>query len=392
MINHYAIPPSCGGGTRHYSLARRLVERGHAVRIVAGSFGLTDRPERPTAAALEREAIDGVDFVWARTPTFRGNGVGRLRNSLAFARAIGELPRFLKERPDVVFGSTPHLFASDASARLAARLRTPFVLEVRDIWPQSLIDIAGVSPRHPIVSWMRRLERRGYARAAAIVGLMPGLEAHVRGLGFDRVPVTPIPNGIDLDLVPAPRAAPAGPFTVLYAGQMGPPNCLEPLIDAARLLAKCENVRFRLIGAGVSAATLRERATGLANVAFEPAVPKREVYALLQSGSAFYAGARRAALYRHGISFNKLFDYMAIGRPIVFAGDVPDNPVSLSGCGVVVPGEDPEALASAIEHLAAMPAAEREALGELGRWYVTERHGMDALADRLERTLLDVCD
>jgi glycosyltransferase involved in cell wall biosynthesis len=131
------------------------------------------------------------------------------------------------------------------------------------------------------------------------------------------------------------------------------------------------------------------RAADVPNVAFVGPVPKEQVADAIELFDACYVGYRRSSLYRFGVSPNKLYDYMAAGRPVLFAADAANRPVEEAECGLTVPPEDPAALAAAIRSLAARPAVERARLGANGRAYVERRHDYRRLAEELVEILLD---
>ena len=203
-------------------------------------------------------------------------------------------------------------------------------------------------------------------------------------------PITWIPNGIAIDDFPAPVFRKnEGPFEVIYAGVHGVNNGLDTILEAAAILESRASsdrvIRFRFIGDGPEKARLvaKARALALANITFLDPIPKSGIPAALQEADCFVVAARRAPVYRYGLSFNKLFDFLAVGRPIVFAGEAEQNPVSLSGAGLIVPPEDPGALAEGIERIVRLPAEARMAMGNAGRQYVEKNHNHRLLADRL---------
>jgi len=173
---------------------------------------------------------------------------------------------------------------------------------------------------------------------------------------------------------------------VMYAGAHGPANALDAILDAAAMLERRQPGRFRfeLIGDGHDKPRLRQRAKAerFDSVVFRDAVPKAEVYPLLENADALIANMNAGALYRSGISLNKLYDYLAVGRPVVFGADVANNPVVEADAGITVPPNDAGALALAVERLAALSPAEREAIGARGRAYVESHHDVARLAAR----------
>jgi glycosyltransferase involved in cell wall biosynthesis len=394
LVNQYALPPSASGGTRHYSLARALRQRGTEVEIFCSTRNyLTGAP---IAEPGTRDCA-GVTFTFVDTGAGRavGRRAGRLATMVGFARGLRRAARRRRDRPDVIVGSTPSPIGAWAAAGEARRRGVPFVLEVRDLWPRTLLDVGGLSRRHPAVWIFAWLERALYRRADRIVTLLPLAERHIRSVYPAAAPVVWIPNGVDLRLVPGAVHAPpdrAGhAFTVLYAGAHGPANALDAVLDAAALLERREPGRFRfvLIGDGHDKPRLQARAAseGLRQVCFQEPVPKAEIYDHMARADALVVNMNRGNLYRFGISFNKLYDYLAVGRPVVSGTDAANDPVAEAGAGITVPANDAAALAGALERLAAASPSERAAMGARGRAFVAEHHDIERLAARFDEVL-----
>ena len=391
IINHYAVPTSEAGGTRHFSLGRALVARGHRVTIIASAF----RHARSSSQSSNSDAvrrIDGVDFAQLTTPAYTGNGAGRIVNMLTFAWRVLSLARNGGlGAPDVILGSSPHPFAAVAARRIARNRHVPFILEVRDLWPASLIKVGGLSPRHPLVVFLGRIERSLYKSADAIVSLLPNALGYIAARGGEPERITWIPNGVDLSLVgdaTPPTPSTTRPFTVMYTGTMGRANAMDSLLDAAcELQAMLPDVRFRFIGEGPERERLEKRAMreGLTNVSFEEPVAKRDLFDTLRQADLFLVSTRKLDLYAYGLSLNKLFDYLAVGRPVVFGADCPGNPVLDADAGLVVGPEDGKELAGAILKVHAMTDRERNEMGLRGRQFVEQHHDIEKLAAQLER-------
>jgi glycosyltransferase involved in cell wall biosynthesis len=396
IVHQFAVPPSQPGITRHFSLARELVQRGYEVTLIASSFDHLTRRETRLAAGerFAKECIDGVNFLWLRSPAYAGNGIARMWNMAAFALSV--LAGICEQQlgtPDVVVGSSPTLFSALAAERLAKRHGVPFVLEVRDLWPQSLVDLGKMPPSHPLVLGLGRIERHLYRKAQRIVTLLSDSTDHMVRKGARRERICELPNGIDMRLAPEPRAPrPAAPFTVMYAGAHGLANGLDTVLDAAALLQQRgwgSRVRIRLVGDGPEKPRLQERARreGLVNVQFDEPVPKTQVFSVLQEADAFLMVLKNSPVFRHGVSPNKLYDYMASARPVVFSVDSPNNPVQSENAGISVPPGDAQAMAEAIAELADMPLELRWQMGLRGRAYVARHHDFRMLGDRLAAIL-----
>lgn len=399
IVNHYAVPPTQGGGTRHFAIADELIRRGHEVMIVASNINhLTRRGDRrPSEGLSSLEKVCGVPFLWVRTPAYQGNGFRRLLNMAVFAARI-QLRSVLREfaRPDVIVGSSPDLFAALAAERVARALGVPFILEVRDLWPQTFIDLGRVSPGNPIVRGLERIEKYLYRHADHIVTLLPGAADHIAAKGGARDRITWIPNGVAMGLVPPATAAENNDvFTVTYAGAHGFANGLDAILDAAAQLQQdCSDlrIRFRFLGEGTEKARLegRVRTERLKNVRFDPAVPKQDVYRELQKANAFVVNVLDSPLYRYGVSLNKFFDYLVMARPTVVASGAMNNPFEECGAGIGVAPNDSRAIARAVQTLAEMDATERWGMGMRGRAFVEEHYSFARLTDRLEEVLTSI--
>ena len=393
LVNHYALPPSEPGGTRHYALAQELIRSGNDVTVIASSFNHATRTQinRPHGKLHAFERFGDVPFLLLRVPAYRGN-ITRLWNMIVFAFEVWlGLGTRRMCKPDIVVGSSLTLFTAFAAERLARRMRVPFVLEIRDLWPQTLIDM-GMHPLHPAVIGFGLIERYLYRHADKIVTLLPNAAEYMVPKGAQPRNITWIPNGVDMELMPFPHApTPHDAFTVMYAGSHGLSDDLESVLDAASILNKKAPGRFcfRFVGDGPHKCGLQRRVAteNIANVVFHDPVPRREVFSILQAADVFIITAKKTGLYRYGISPNKLHEYMAVARPIIFAGNSHNNPIAEAGAGITITPEDPRAIAVAVEMLAAMPSDERWKMGLRARRYIEEHHNFAGLARRLEHVL-----
>jgi glycosyltransferase involved in cell wall biosynthesis len=402
IVNQYAVPPGQAGPTRHYSFARELIQRGHEVTVMASSFDHVCRREAHLQGHEwhRYEVVDGVPFLWFWTPSYRGNDLLRVLNMLAFASWIWPaFPARLLAAPDVIIGSVPTIFLALAASKLAGRLGVPFVLEVRDLWPEVLVEFLNVSSSHPAVRFLRGIEGYLYRRSERIITLLPGSLDYLADRAGCRDKVSWLPNGIDLNLVPLPTHPPANDaFTVMFIGNHGLAYGLDVLLDAAVLLMREHSgfpVRFRLIGDGPEKKRLQARVAreGIHSVRFEDPVPKRRIYEILQEADAFLMILRDLPVFRRGTSPNKVFDYLASVRPIIFCGNVTFDYVADARAGITVPPGDARSLAEAVMTLAKQSADSLMDMGWCGRRYVEDRFNVSRLTKGLEQVLVEVvCD
>lgn len=394
LVNHYAGTPALGMEFRPYYLAREWVRLGHRVQIVAADFSHV-RARQPAAGD---EAIDGIAYRWLATPRYQGNGLGRVRNIWAFLRAVwADTARLVDEfRPDAVIASSTYPMDIWVARRIARHAGAMLVYEVHDLWPLSLIELSGMSPRHPFARLCQRAENDAYRDADRVVSMLPKVHEHMAAHGLDLRKLHIVPNGIALDdwQAEAPplrediaktlaAARERGCMVVGYAGSMGLPNALDTLLDAAaalRGLALC----FVLVGDGHEKARLARRVAdeGLPHVSlFEP-IPKAMIPSFLAAIDIAYIGWQRVPIYRFGIAPNKLMDYMMGAVPVLHGVDAGNDPVAEAGCGLTVAPESPEAVVQGLRRLAALSFEERRAMGERGREFVRAQHSYAVLARR----------
>ncbi len=389
LINHYALTPEQAGGTRHYDIASELIRRGHDVTIIASSFHyatFNEMKNYPEQSDFLIEMIDGVRFVWVRTKPYQGNGIGRVRNMLEFTWKLRHLRELELRKPEIIVGSSVHLFAVYGAYRLAKHYSVPFVMEVRDIWPQTLIDM-GVSKWHPFVLLLRWLEPFLYRHADMIITLLPRAVEHIETFGIDPRKIIWVSNGVDMrptENVPAVQRLNPKQFNVLYTGTMGTANNLEVLIAAAERLKALKDITITLVGSGPLKAVLEQKAAHLSNVTFLSPVPKIEIPQLLKESDVLFVGLKDLPLYRFGMSMNKVFDYMGAAKPIVFASNVPENPVQKAQAGIIVAPDDADSIANALQTLYNDTIEVRESMGHNGLSYVKEHFGIDIIGAKFE--------
>lgn len=400
-VNQFALLPADGGGTRHFEVGRELVGLGWDVTIVASDYHLLKRTytrrSGPDDRAPVAESVEGVNFRWLWAAPYQHNDWRRARNWLSFHRSVRAAHTALP-RADVVIGSSPQLFAASAAERLARRRGTPFVLEVRDLWPESLVAAGG--RKGPAYHALARVASRLYERAERIIVLAGGSATYLAERGIDPDKIVHVPNGVDVHLVRPRATEPPAPAvespkgherTLVYAGAHGPANGLDVVLDAGALLAARNTpVRFMLVGDGPAKAALGADAErrGLRNVEFRAPVPKQELATLLAGADGGLMLLRDSPLFAFAVSPNKLFDYLAAGIPVVC--NVPGEVGALlaeSGGGLQADDASGAALARAVERLLDVPPATRREMGRSGRAWVERTHSREVLGRRLDDAL-----
>lgn len=402
-INHYAISPDQPGGTRHYDMGTELTRRGHHVTLFASDINLSLRQHmklKPGQRFLV-EPYGDVNFVWVWAEIYQGNNWRRFWNMLTFAwnfrRVALRMDR--SSRPDVIIGSSPHPFAALAAAHVARRLKSRFFLELRDLWPQALVDMGDVSEKHPAVRVMRKLEKNLYSRAEKIIILAEGSREYLLKKGVPPERIVYLPNGVHLGHFQALSSREEArakynlsQFTFVYTGAHGPANNLETILTAAQLL-KGEPLEFLLVGDGPAKAALMEKAKveGITNVRFIAPIPKEEIPTLLLAADVGVITLKNAQAFAYGVSPNKLFDYMGAKLPVLCS--VPGDMAKLvrqAQAGIVSTPENPESLADAALTLFRLSYEERRYMGEEGYAYIAQNFCRETLVECLEGLLHDL--
>jgi glycosyltransferase involved in cell wall biosynthesis len=403
LVNHYAGSPAHGMEFRPYYLASEWVRAGHEVTIVAASYSHVRAVQPEMQGVPREEIIDGIRYRWLPTPHYAGNGVGRLRNIMSFLRQLrADAWRLTREfRPDAVIASSTYPMDVWVAKKLAKLAKAKLVYEVHDLWPLSLIELSGMSPRHPFAMLCGKAEADAYRDADVVVSMLPCVHEHMASRGLDLKRLRIVPNGFAPEEwqgagaplgetlkahLHAERAA--GRVIVGYAGSMGLPNALDVLLDAAARL-RDQPLSFVLVGSGHEATRLADRAQaeGLTHVRFFAPIPKAQIPTLLGHFDIAYIGWQRTPIYRFGIAPNKLIDYLMAGRAVLHSVEAGNDPVAEAGAGLTVPPEDAEAVARGLLKLAALSPAEREAMGRRGRAFAMANHAFPVLAARFIEAL-----
>lgn len=395
-ISHYASTPD-QQFTTQYDLARRLVEKGHRVTFFSAGFSHYKFEEIRLKASesWRAEDHDGVRFIWIKTPPYKKNDWRRALNICSFAFRTYWVARKVHETPDVIIGTTFHPLASLSAYGISLAKGRPFVYEVKDLWPLTMIQFGRLSPENPVAWILSLLEKFLARRAARIMTTLPGAADHYAQIGVLREKAVWIPNGLEISRYTGLKpydGKPRKPFVLMYAGGLVSANALETIVRAASLEQEHadDEVKFVFLGGGQEKPRLMRLAgdLGLHNVEFRDAVPKTELHKALEEADAFILSMRNLpGLYKYGMSFNKLCDYAASGRPVLFAGYTNGNLVEEFGFGIVVPPEDPQAFFAAIQEFKNMSAAQRAEMGANGIRCARERFDITVLAGRLEGML-----
>ncbi len=385
------------GGTRHHEFARLLTTRGHKVTVIASPVSyITGTSFRlsPFSPKMGGEQ-EGGGVTILRAAVYDAHHKSFIHRVLAFFSFM--LSSFWiglgVKNVDLVWGTSPPIFQGVTAWALARIKGAKFLFEVRDLWPQFAIAV-GVLKNPILIVLSEWLERFLYRGADRVMVNSPGFLQPVSSRGAKRVDL--IPNGADPSMFdPADSGAEfrqsnnlKDKFVALYAGAHGMSNDLQIILESASLLADQKNIHIILLGDGKEKPALMAQAKemNLSNVTFLPSVPKTEMAAALAGADACIAILKPLEEYKTTYP-NKVFDYMAAGRPVALAIDgVIREVVEAADCGIFAAPGNAEEIAEAIRQLAADTEQSR-AMGLKGRKYLEENFSRAVIGGKLIKLL-----
>ena len=404
QISHYAGSLQHGMMFRPYYISRECVRMGHEVIIVAASFSHLRQKNPEVCSDIQEESIDGIRYIWIKTPAYHGNGLGRIRNMMCFIRKLYKyLPKIASDfKPDAVIAASTYPLDSYPARWIAKKHNAKFVFELHDLWPMTPQLLRHMSKWHPFIMVMQRAEDYWCKNADVVISLLPDAYKHLvtRGMTMEKYHV--IPNGVDISewgacktLLPQEHELclgslhKQGKFIVGYAGGHTVSYGLDTILDLAANVINKQQIHFVLVGKGTDKDRLIKKAKELklTNVTFLPPVPKLCVPALLKKMDVLISTSANTPLTEFGMSLNKIFDYMMSGRPILWYTRASNDIVSEANCGFTVQLGNIDVLEARLLELSHMSAKTLSEIGERGRPYIMAHYTYPKLAEKFIEAL-----
>lgn len=400
VFSHYYYPEGNAPASRMAALCAHWARNGHQVEVI------TCVPNVPNGVVYEgyrnqlcqTEILDGVQVtrVWSYLSANQGT-VRRIVNFISYM-VMAVLAAWFRRRPDVVIATSPQFFCGWAGL-IAARLRiqrVPFILEIRDLWPDSIIAVGAIANRYVLRS-LYWLEKWLYRGASHIVTVGDGYCEDLVAKGVPREKLSVIPNGVDRDTF-WPRQAGDflsrygihNQFTCAYVGTIGMAAGLEIAIEAAERLRASgrDDVAILLVGDGAEREKLERIAgeKGLTNLVFTGRLPKAEIPEILAATDVCFVHLRKADLFTRVLP-SKIFEMAAMKKPIILGVQGHAARLIQDACaGICIEPENSEQFVSAVCSLASDPEG-RLRLGQAGHDYVVANYDRASLADKYLRVL-----
>ncbi len=391
-IHQYFTTPLGTTGTRSYEFARRWVAQGHKVTMLTSTAALTKEDlVQASGWFFKRFTVDGINVLAMAVPYRQQMGVfKRCLSFLAFLLLATVIVLFVR-KVDVVYAtSTPLTVGIPA---LAARWfrQKKFVFEVRDQWPESVVEVGVIKNRFliRILLWFERLI---YKNASAIVAVSDGMAEGIREVAGQNKPIYVVPNGADLNLFRPDidgsqirqKKNWGNKLVFLHTGAMGKVNSLDFVIDAAWKLRESRDILFVLIGQGSRKSALENRIKelGLNNVEIMPSVPKEQLPPILAAADVIIAVIGNFPIIEKHASLNKFYDGLAAGKPILlnyhgWQGKALEESVAGFGCKLCDVDQFVEKVLYLNSHRELLPEMSRNA-----RQLAVSRFDREKLADQ----------
>ncbi|MFD0964598.1 glycosyltransferase family 4 protein [Pseudofulvibacter geojedonensis] len=389
LINQYLCTPELNGdGHRHSFLAEEFIKNGYDVTLITSSFSHVPKRENKFKGLFK---ITGSNI---RTLLIKGNiyketqGVARILSWLLFCFLLFFIPTKKLPKPDVIIVSSNSLLPILNVVFFFKRKfkGVKFILEIRDVWPLSLIELGSFSTKNIFIRFLAWVEKLGYKHADHIVSLLIDVDKHVEKILKSKdFNYTWISNGYQIEdesyYQPLPERIknkiPKDKFVVGYAGSLGIANAMEFVIDAVK---DNPDVCLCILGNGNEALNLRQLAKDHNNIIFFDRIPKNQVNSFLKECDLLYFASRNLKLYELGISANKTFDYMYAERPILLSAPTKNNIVDIANCGKVIPAESIDDIRKSLVEFKKHSVRKRKELGNNGKEYLLKYFTYDKLA------------
>ena len=381
---------------RPYYIGQEWLKMGHNVYIIAADNAHVRTKQINIAKSLESENIDGLNYIWIKTPKYKGNSVFRILNMLSFVRKLKIHSKKIAKttKPDLVIASSTYPMDNYAAYKIAKKAKAKYAYEVHDLWPLSPMEFGGYSKNHPFIMYVQKAEDFAYKHCDYVISMLPKTKEYMISRGMAEHKWHYVPNGINIkewentkplnekikNEINEIRAR--YKTIIAYTGSIGIANALDTFIESAKDKSN-EDIAFVLVGKGPEKERLKKISENQKNIFFIDPTPKQEMPDLLSYFDILYIGLQNQSLLKYGISPNKIFDYMMSSKPIIQAINAGNDIVSEANCGISIDAENSAELNKAIKKMLSFSEEEITKLGQNGKNYVVKHHDYRVLAKKI---------
>ncbi len=394
------FPPEVGATqTRALEMATHLARQGHSVTV------LTEFPNHPKGVipahyrgrCFEYERLKRIDvirtWVFARAKKTFYTRMGLYLSFMLTASVIGSM---LRGKYDIVYATSPPFFVGAAGLWLSRQKSAKFVFEVRDLWPQTAVELGELHNPH-FIHWAEQLEKVFYERAERIIAVTQGIHDSLLSRGYEPPKLRLVSNGTNTELFfnhgnrLRDKLGLKDKFVVLYAGIFGIAQGMEQLVEVVERLKPSHDIHFLFIGEGPVKQKVLElqRDKGLVNLTVLDEIPREQIAAYISAADCCLVPLKKKPLFLGALP-SKMFDFMACERPVIVSVDGEARRiVEQSGAGIFVEPENTEQMIAAIQQLKDSPEKRRR-MGQAGRTLVQSRFSRRQQALKLEAILQEI--
>ncbi len=402
IVDHYSVPVKYYPLARQRNFARYLIKKGHDVTIFCASSVHNSTQNLIEDDNLYKEIYeDDIRYVLIKCKGYKGNGLKRVYNMLEFAF---KMPKVLGKyrQPDIIISTSMTQFACAQGIRLARKYKCKVIAQITDLWPETLISYGIMKEYNPIILGLRLLEKWTYQEADRVIFSMKGGYDYICQQKWqNEVPkskVKHINNGVDLDefnynkthyKIDLPILYDKNKFKVVYTGSIRMVNNVGKILDVAQMISNPKIV-FLIFGDGDQLNLLKYRVQNeqIKNVRLMGYVEKRYIPCIVSNADLNFAHNNESSLFKYGVSFNKIFDYFAAGKPVITDFACTYNPVVEENAGISVVSGDAQEISSAIEDMAMISRRHYDKYCE-NSLLAAQKYDFKHLTDVLEKIAMD---
>lgn len=420
IINHYAIPPSLGGLSRHFYFSKFLIQMDFETMIFSASKihnTEINKIKKQEKQKYKTENIDGVNYTFLKTCDYNSNGLARIKNMLEFPYRVLGLKRLIKKgvfkSPDIIYTSSPTPFTALSAIILARRLKVPIVTEVRDLWPESVVSYSSIGKNNPLIRCLYALEKWIYKHSDRLIFTMEGGKDYIKEKNWqnkiDLSKIENINNGKDLKLFNENKEKfvlddkdldNEETFKIVYTGSVRHVNNLSIVVDTAKEILNrakenenLDRIKFLIYGDGNERDQLVKRCEEekITNIVFKGQIPGEFVPSVVTRADVNLINVMGTPIMRFGCSLNKLFDYLAAGKPILSDLKVNYDLIKIHNCGIVTESQNEKEIADAVVRFFEMPKEEYDQMCENAK-SVSKEYDFENLSLKLKNLLVNALE
>ena len=381
---------------RYHNWGKELVNRGHSVTIVSASVIHNTNTDLIELTGKRESLVDGVKYVYLKTPKYTGNSFRRILNMYTYCSRIKKLKKILV--PDICIVCEAYVFKYVKNSFK----NVPIITDIVDLWPLSIVEYANKSPKHPLIKYLYGVEKNTYIKSDALIFSMEGGIDYVKERKYsskvDKSKIFHINMGIDLKThdynmknkissIPWDESF----FNIGYCGAIRQANNIKQICDAALEIQNqgITDIKFQIYGSGDELTFLEQycKDNNIKNISFYGRIQKENIPFILSKMDANILTYKQVGLMKYGGSQSKLFDYLAAGRPILCNAVFGYNLITRYNCGLITEKQDSFSFLKCIKQLYLMDEKERCEMGKNAR-KAAEIYDIPNLVNELERVFI----